>query len=356
MANTFRVGFLGTGSIAQAHAFALNAVHFYYQNTPFIERVAAASPTPAHREAFAERYAFNETCSPDELLERDDLDAVYILGSNQSHAPQLLKALANPSLKRIYAEKPIATSREELDQLEAASETNHGKFVLMGFQFLQKSPIRQALAQWRSGVFGNPVHFRTEYLHSSYLSADYRASRASRLLPIPINGATADLGSHTLSMLTAFLGDQLTVKNAAYTNANIAGIPEETDLCTIAMLEERKTGAIGTMTASRVSAGTGDQLKLELYGTRGSILFDTAQPDIYLSYLPDEGWRRHEVYSNYQPSSKFYSGYSPSGWLRALIHNHYLFLGGEPGISFLPGLEHGIQVQRLVQQVADSLN
>ncbi len=356
MAHTFRVGFLGTGSIAQAHAFALNAVHFYYQNTPFIERVVAASPTPAHREAFAERYAFNETCSPDELLERDDLDAVYILGSNQTHAPQLLKALANPSLKRIYAEKPIATSQEELDQLEAASETNHGKFVLMGFQFLQKSPIRQALAQWRGGVFGEPVHFRTEYLHGSYLSADYRASRASRLLPIPINGATADLGSHTLSMLTAFLGDQLTVKNAAYTNANIAGVPEKTDLCTIAMLEEQKTGAIGTMTASRVSAGTGDQLKLELYGTRGSILFDTAQPDIYLSYLPDGGWRRHDVYSDYQPSSKFYSGYSPAGWLRALIHNHYLFMGGEPGISFLPGLEHGIQVQRLVQQIADSLN
>lgn len=356
MEKSVRVGFLGTGSIAQAHAYALNAVHFYYQNTPFIERVVAASPTPAHREAFAERYAFEETCSPEELLEREDLDAVYILGANPVHTPQLLKALANPAFKRVYVEKPIATSQEELDQLEAISQTDHGKFVLMGFQFLQKSPVRQALAQWRTGAFGEPVHFRTEYLHSSYLSADYRAKRASRLLPIPINGATADLGSHTLSMLTAFLGSGLKVQNAFITNANIPGIPEKTDLCTIAMLKETQSGAIGTMTASRVSAGTGDQLKFELYGTRGAILFDTAQPDTYMSYLPDEGWRRHDVYGDYKPSSTFYSGYSPSGWLRALVHNHYLFLGGEPEISFLPGLEHGIQVQRLVQQIADSVN
>ena len=355
MPSTIRVGFLGTGSIAQAHAYALDAVHFYYEGTPMIKRVVAASPTPAHREAFAKRYAFDESSTPEALLERDDLDAVYILGANPAHAPQLLKAIKNPAFKRIYVEKPIASSREELAQLEAIRKMDHGKFVMMGFQFLQKSPVRQALAQWHSGVFGDPVHFRAEYLHSSYLDESYRAKKTSRLLPIPVNGATVDLGSHVLSMLTAFLGNNLTVRDAFTTNANLSGIPEKSDLCTTALLEEPATGAIGTMTASRISAGTGDQMKVELYGTRGSIQFDSAQPDIYMSYLPEQGWQRHDVYSDYHPSYKFYSGYSPSGWLRAMVHNHYLFLGGEPDISFIPTLEHGIQVQRLVQQIADAL-
>jgi predicted dehydrogenase len=356
MEKTFRIGFLGTGSIAQAHTYALDAVQHYYEGMPKIERVVAASPTPEHREAFAKRYGFAETCAPEAVWERDDLDAVYILGANPAHTPQLLNAIANPSIKRIYLEKPVASSRKELAQLEKINQTNHDKFIMIGFQFLQKSPIRQALAHWRTGKFGSPVHFRTEYLHSSYLDQAYRDKRPGRMQPIPVNGATADLGSHVLSMLTAFLGEKLTVRDAFFTNANQAGVPEKNDLCTIAMLEEAQSGAIGTMTASRISAGTGDQLKLELFGTRGSILFETAQPDIYKSYLPEEGWQRHDVYSNYQPSSKFYSGYSPSGWLRALIHNHYLFLGGEPDISFIPGLGHGIQVQRLVQQIADSLD
>ena len=355
MEKTLRIGFLGTGSIAQAHAYALDAVHFYYEGTPMVKRIVAASPNPDHREAFAKRYAFDESCAPEAIWERDDLDAVYILGANPAHAPQLLKAIEHPTIKRIYVEKPVASSREELAQLEEISQTDHDKFVMMGFQFLQKSPVRQALAQWHSGKFGEPVHFRAEYLHSSYLDESYRAKRTSRLLPIPVNGATVDLGSHVLSLLTAFLGDTLTVRDAFSTNANLTGFPEKSDLCTTAMLEETQTGAIGSMTASRISAGTGDQLKVELYGTRGSIVFDTAQPDIYMSYLPEEGWQRHDVYSNYQPSSKFYSGYSPSGWLRAMVHNHYLFMGGEPEISFVPTLEHGIQVQRLVQQIADAL-
>lgn len=355
MEKTYRIGFLGTGSIAQAHAYALDAVDYYYEGMPKIERVVAASPTPAHRESFAKRYGFAEASTPEAVWERDDLDAVYILGANPAHATQLLKAIASPAIKRIYVEKPIASSREELNQLEEINQTDHGKFIMMGFQFLQKSPIRQALAQWNTGKFGAPVHFRAEYLHSSYLDQAYRDKRASRLLPIPINGATVDLGSHVLSMLTAFLGANLTIKDAFHTNANLTGFPQKSDLCTIAMLEEAQSGAIGTMTASRISAGTGDQLKLEIFGTRGVILFDTAQPDIYQSYLPEQGWQRHNIYSDYSPSSKFYSGYSPSGWLRAMIHNHYLFLGGEPDISFVPGLEHGIQVQRLVQQIADAL-
>ncbi|MBG0788559.1 MAG: Gfo/Idh/MocA family oxidoreductase [Anaerolineaceae bacterium] len=356
MEKTFRIGFLGTGSIAQAHAYALDAVHYYYEGMPKIERVVAASPTPAHREAFANRYGFAESCAPEAVWERDDLDAVYILGANPAHAPQLIKAIKSSTIKRIYVEKPVASSRKELAQLEEISKTDHGKFVMMGFQFLQKSPVRQALAHWQTGKFGDPVHFRTEYLHSSYLSADYRAKRGSRLLPIPVNGATVDLGSHILSLLTAFLGDTLTVQSAFTTNANLTGFPEKSDLCTTAMLQEAKTGAIGTMTASRISAGTGDQLKVEIYGTLGSIVFDTAQPDIYMSYLPEEGWQRHDVYGNYAPASKFYAGYSPAGWLRAMVHNHYLFLGGEPDISFVPTLEHGIQVQRLVQQIADALD
>ncbi len=126
-------------------------------------------------------------------------------------------------------------------------------------------------------------------------------------------------------------------------------------MCSIVLMEDSASGGIGTMTASRITSGAGDQLKLELHGTKGSLLFNTADPDIYLSYLPNEGWRRHDVYSDYLPASKFSSDYVPSGWLRALVHNHYLFLGGAPGISFIPDLDHGIQVEKLLLQIAERL-
>jgi predicted dehydrogenase len=354
MKKQVRIGFLGAGGIAQAHAYALDALKFYYADAPQVDKVFVASPTPASRERFAERFGFYEAIPPDLVWRRTDIDALYILGPNHTHTPQLLQAVTMPDLHRIYVEKPIGSSPQDLPELEALAGSDHQKFILVGFQFLQKSALRTALAQWKSGIFGEPIHFRAEYLHSSYLDPAYRRKNQSRFQPIPANGATVDLGSHILSLLLAFIGDDLLIKTAS-SSGQFEDVPAHTDLCLTALLEEPASGAVGTLLASRVSQGTGDHLLLELYATRGALRYDTAQPDSYETYLPDHGWQRHEVMSDYLPASKFLSDYMPSGWLRALVHNHYLFLGGDPGISFIPGLDHGIRVQYLIQDIADHL-
>lgn len=46
------------------------------------------------------------------------------------------------------------------------------------------------------------------------LKKDYRDKRASRLTPAPDGGAMADLGSHAISMLVAFLGNNLRITGA----------------------------------------------------------------------------------------------------------------------------------------------
>jgi len=352
MEKPIRVGFLGAGGIARAHAYALDALKFYYPDTPSIEKAVVASPTPESREGFAERFGFSQALPPENIWDRDDLDALFILGPNTTHTPQLVQAIQPPNLQRIYVEKPIGTSQKDIGLLEECHQENHGKFIMVGFQYLQKSPLRKALAHWHTGVFGAPIHFHAEYLHSSYLDPDYRQKHPKRLQPIPINGAAADLGSHALSLLLAFLGGNLVVMSAA-ASGHFADVPKHSDLCTTALLEDASSGAVGTLRASRVSAGTGDQLAIDLRGEKGALLFSTSKPDFYETYLPDEGWRRHEVYSDYRPHSTFPSDYAPSGWMRALVHNHYLFFGGDAAVSFLPDLSHGIQVQRLLQDIAE---
>lgn len=354
MDNTIRVGFLGAGGFAQAHAYALDALKYYYADAPHLEKIVVASPTPAHREAFAQRFGFKTALPPEAIWERNDLDALFILGPNETHTPQLVRAIAQPNLSLIYVEKPVSISDKELNTLEMVSASGHAKFIMVGFEFLQKAPLRKALAHWRTGVFGELIHFRAEYLHSGYLDPEYRQKKQHRFAPIPVDGAMVDLGTHVLSLLTAFLGNDLRVKSAL-SSGRFIDVPPEADLCTTVLLEETTSGAAGTLVASRVSAGVGEQLTLELRGSRGALLFDSARPDCYESYLPDEGWQRHEVNSDYLPASKFSSDYVPAGWLRALVHSHYLFFGGEPGISFIPDLAHGIRVQRLVNQIAEVL-
>jgi len=354
MGETVHIGFLGAGGIAQAHVYALDALKYYYKDTPEIIKSVVASPTPSSRESFSERFGFAEAVPPEEIWDHRDIDTLYITGPNNTHTPQLLLASKMSNIQRIYIEKPIGISQDEIEQLEALDASNHGKFIMVGFQFLQKSSIRKAIAQWKGGKFGDPIHFRAELLHGSYLDPAYRKKRADRLLPIPQHGAAVDLGSHVLSMLTAFLGDHLVVRDAA-ASGFMEDVPENSDLCTTVMLEEPTSRAVGTMVASRVAAGIGDWFRVELWGRQGTILFDTSQPDIYQTFLPEEGWRTHKVMSDYLPASKFPSDYTPSGWLRALVHNNYLFLGGDPGISIIPDLHHGIVVQRLLQDIAEQI-
>lgn len=354
MVEAARIGFLGAGAIAKSHAFALDTLKYYYANVPTFEKVAVASPTPSRREAFAHRFGFKQAITPDEIWERNDIDTLYILGPNHTHTPQLLKALQTPTVKRIYLEKPVGASRQDLLDLEALTQKDHEKWIVTGFQYLQKSALRKALNHWRSGTFGDPIHFRVEYLHSSYLDPAYRQKHTSRMEPIPANGAAVDLGTHALSLLIAFFGENLSVKTAT-ASGRFENVPKNSDLCTTVMLEEPQSGAIGTMVASRVSQGTGDYMKLEIWAKQGTLIFNSAQPDLYETYTPNHGWQRHTVMSDYRPSSKFPSEYSPSGWLRALIHNHYLFFNGETGISFIPNLQHGLQVQHLIQAIADHL-
>lgn len=354
MGETVHVGLLGAGGIAQAHAYALDVLKYYYKDSPEIIKTVVASPTPSSRDSFAERFGFAQAVPPEQIWDHADVDTLYITGPNATHTPQLLQASKNPNIQRIYVEKPVAVSQNEIEQLDALNAFDHGKFIMVGFQFLQKSPIRKAIAQWKDGDFGDPIHFRAELLHGSYLDPAYRKKRTDRLLPIPQHGAMVDLGSHVLSMLTAFLGDHLVVREAA-ASGFMADVPEKSDLCTTVMLEDQASRAVGTMVASRVAAGIGDWFRVELWGQRGTILFDTSQPGLYQTFLPEEGWRTHKVMSDYLPDSKFPSDYTPSGWLRALVHNHYLFLGGDPGISFIPDLHHGIVVQRLLQDIADKV-
>lgn len=352
MINHAKIAFLGAGGIAKSHAYALDALKFYYSDAPKLTKVLVASPTPKSRETFASRFGFNDAIPPEDVWQRDDIDTIYILGINETHTPQLLKAVKTNNIKRIYVEKPLAISAEEIQQLEKLAQSAPDKFIMVGFQFLQKSAIRQALEHWKSGVFGEPIHFRADYLHSSHLDPAYRQKHPDRLLPIPQQGAVADMGAHIFSLLLAFLGKSLVVRDAII-SGQVEDVDPHSDLCTTLLLEETTSGAAGTMVASRISQGTGDLLSLELRGTKGALLYNTQQPDFYETYLPDFGWQRHEVMSKYPPVSTYPSHYVPSGWLRALVHNHYLFLGGDQGISMIPDLEHGIAVQKLIQQVAD---
>lgn len=353
-----RIAFLGAGVIAHAHIYAIAALPHYYEKDFNIERVVVSSGSSESRKQFASRYRFEEAVDSNDLWGREDINTVFILGPNDVHYQHLSSAIGMPGIRRIYVEKPICSTAEEESAIKKLiPNIPSGVSIQSGFQFLQMTTVRRALQMWNTCDLGTPIHFHARYLHSGYLDRDYRQKRKPRLKPAPVGGAIGDLGSHVLSLLIAFLGKNLQVVGARKSGRFEDVIPES-DLCTTVLLQDQENGAAGYATASRISAGAGEVFELEIRCTKSALRLSTRYPDILEVYRMDtkpSGWQTIHCGSDYLPLSKFPALSCDSGWLRSLVHAHYLFFDGQDEHAFVPGIDHALEVQRLLRDTVQHL-
>ena len=345
------VGFIGAGGIARAHAYALQALKFFYPGVHPVIFESVCSSREESRNDFARLYGFNKAQTLAEFVRNQNIDTVLIMGPNHTHFEHFKAVSEMASVKRIYLEKPVCSSESEEKEM-ARIYRNSGKQVQVGFQYLQTPAVREALSFWKSGMLGKPVHFDLKYYHGDYLHKSYRDKRKTRLTPAPDGGAMADLGSHGLSLLTAFLGNGLQMVHAMQAG-HFDGVPAGSDLFSSVDLVDPITRAAGNLSASRISSGSGDLVYLEIYAEQGALRYSSQTSDYFEFFLEETGqWVKKGVGSNYSGVTAFPSGHVPAGWLRSMVHAHYLFLGGHDNSAFMPGLEHGLEVQRLVRQTA----
>lgn len=356
MSNKITAGFIGAGGIAKSHVFALNSIRYYYNDSPRIDLVAVSSSTGKSRETFASKYGFRKAVTPEDFFADQEIDTVYILGPNKVHFEHIQRAVRMPSVRRVYIEKPLCSELEEERLIAELAAKNPQIMFQLGFQYVFMTTVREALSIWRSGKFGTPLHFDFKYYHGDYLRKSYRDKRANRLTPAPDGGAMADLGSHAVSLMIAFLGNDLVVDDALKAG-RFADVDPRSDLYSVITIVDRKTGAAGTVSSSRIASGSGDMLSMELYAEKGAIRLSSHEPDILHTYLEETGtWSRLQCGSNYKDISSFPSAHVPPGWLRPMIHAHYVFLTGYKQEAIIPDIEHGLQVQRIVRETAQILN
>ncbi|MDX9725671.1 MAG: Gfo/Idh/MocA family oxidoreductase [Bacteroidales bacterium] len=349
------VGFIGAGGIARSHVYSLSSLRYFYDDAPEIELAAVSSASEESRNKFAGRFGFKKAANLDELLEDERIDTVFILGPNKVHFEHFSSVLAMKSLKRIYLEKPVCSSQDEMKRMPELAKAYPDISIQVGFQYLFTSAVREALAMWKSAIMGNPVHFDFRYYHSDYLKPEYRRKRVTRLTPAPDGGAMADLGSHVLSLLLAFLGDDLKITGALQAG-RFDDVPESSDLFSQITLYDKKTHAAGTLSSSRISSGTGDFLTFEIYAEKGAIRYVSSTPDNFDYFLESDGhWSRQTSGSNYRPVTSFPSGHVPPGWHRSMMHAHYVFLKGASSETFVPDLKHGLAVQKMLNLTSEHL-
>jgi len=117
--------------------------------------VAAADPDPRLRERLERAHGDAQThATYDALLERTDLDAVFVFADNRTSAE-----LGRDALGRglpVMIEKPMAADLEGADALLAAGRAT-GLPLMVNWPTAWRPALRHGLALVRSGAVGEPV-------------------------------------------------------------------------------------------------------------------------------------------------------------------------------------------------------
>lgn len=190
----FRVGFIGTGFIADWHARAL-------QNIKAADLAAVCDVHPGRRDELADRYGVTHRHADwNSLLKSGEIDAVHILLPPQMHDQAIRDALENDV--HVLVEKPVTVRSDQIDPLVALAEDRGlGFAVSHNFGF---DPCYESLrADLRSGILGRPDIITITW--NRELPQILHGSSVGWLFAEPIN-ILLEVGPHSIAHMIDLMG------------------------------------------------------------------------------------------------------------------------------------------------------
>ena len=194
----FRAGVIGCGNIARVHARAL-------KESGCAVLQAFADRNLEKAEAYARQYGGEETrcyTSLEEMLERENLDAVHICTPHYLHVPMAEKALEKDV--HVFLEKPPAISLEEFYRLEQAKDRAK-KEVGVCFQNRYNDTTEKLREILESGVLGE-VRGARAFVTWDRETGYYRDSSWRGSWETEGGGTLINQAIHTLDLLVYLLG------------------------------------------------------------------------------------------------------------------------------------------------------
>jgi myo-inositol 2-dehydrogenase / D-chiro-inositol 1-dehydrogenase len=248
------VGIVGAGKIARVHG----------ANAAVLDGLrigAVADVDPAYARGLAEELGSDVAASVDELLARDDVEAVLITTPPTTHA-ELVEAAAAAG-KHVFCEKPLAQNLEDAARAASACEQS-GVVLQVGYNRRFDANFRAARAAVEDGRIGRPWLLRISSRDPAPPPADY----------LPLSGGLfLDTTSHDFDLARFLVGAEiveLTATAAALADPHAKEIGDvDTAIVTLVF----DNGAIGAIDNCRVSAYGYDQ-RVELHGSTGMVRAD----------------------------------------------------------------------------------
>ena len=273
-----RVGIIGAGDFAEVcHIPGINA-------HPLGEVVALCARNRERVTALAARCGVSDIHTDyQDLLAREDIDAVTIAGPDALHGPATLAALA--AGKHVFCEKPLAMDAAEAERMVEAC-TQSGRVGMVSYTFRYGQALRELRRLLGEGAIGIPCQVAMQ-VHWGYVGYPGPALIPSYdLATESSSGAWADAATHLFDALAYLLAPPRAVcaqmmivprdsGTAQPDTVDVATCLARLDLPSLAGVEpgptasfaDREPGAVHvSILANRLDRGPDE---IQVVGTRG---------------------------------------------------------------------------------------
>lgn len=213
-----RVGILGCAAIARRYVLPALC------RMPEFELRAIASRDKSKAEEFAHQFGGEPIEGYQALVDRPDIDVVYVPLPTALHAEWVSKLLQ--SEKHVMVEKSMAMNLVEARNLLRLS-TAYRRGLMEHFQFLHHPQTAYVLEKLRSGMIGDIRVLRSSFGFPPLAADNFRYDAGLG------GGALLDAGAYTLRLCQEVLGGKIQIRSAEMRMDPFSGIDVSGSACLI---------------------------------------------------------------------------------------------------------------------------
>ncbi|MFB9948299.1 Gfo/Idh/MocA family protein [Rhizobium puerariae] len=358
------VGLIGTGYMGKCHALAWNNVASVFGDVARPRLVTLAEVNAGLAAEKARELGFSRsTGNWRDLLNDPEIDVVSVTTPNAFHPEMAIAALE--AGKHVWCEKPMAPHFQDAVGMRDAAR-RAGRVSAMGYNYIQNPVIRHIRRLLDEGAIGTANHVRAE------MDEDFMADPAAPFYwkseASSGYGALDDFAVHPLSLLFALFGHVESVvtdmvKPYATRPLKEGGARQVENHDIASTLFKLQGGISAVLMANRSAWGRKGRIALQIFGSRGSILYDQERMNEFQLYLADgraeeQGFRtvltapHHRPYDRFVPAPGHGLGFNDLKTIecRELI----AAIGGEK--AHLIDFEDGLRMERSVHAMARAFN
>ncbi len=297
------VGIIGYKFMGKAHSNAWKrAGDFFELPIQPVMKVACGRHAEGVK-AFADNWGWEEIETDwRKVVERNDIDIVDISTPPNTHYDMAIAAAK--AGKHIFCEKPMALTYEQTKEMYKVAEANGVKHFL-NFNYRRCPAVMLAKRLIDDGRIGRIFHWRGAYLQSWCMDPSFPLTWHFKK-EIAGSGVQGCINSHNIDLARFLVGEIKSVVGMAAHFTKERPLPDEAAAGTfkgatkgtamgkvtvedaISMVAEFENETLGSFDATFYAPGRKNYNYFEIYGSKGSLLFDFERMNELLFYSNDD--------------------------------------------------------------------